>query len=443
MIRAMPVPDYTLDFDRLRRVGFPEVVLAAGKSTPQIVEICRQLARAHDVLVTRLSPEVWEEIAASPLPGRADYDPRSGTLHLSVGKPMARVEGTVSIVTAGTADTVVAEEARRTLEYLGVSSRSCRTSASRASCGSSRASKRSSRPTSSSPSPAWRPPSSPSSAASSAGPSSPCQPRTATALPSVVLRRFFRAAISCANGVTAVNIDSGYAAAMAAYRILSGGPHRWDRKARRARTAREYIHAAAIGVDRKRKKALLSRPTTPVKVTRGTTVSQLLDAYRNASFQARALGKCAGGVRGDAARPAAADDLPRTRGLAHRRRDAPGDRRSRSRRTWSTSSSRRARSSRRTSTRSAAAATTTATSNADDKELRDLYIDRLYDTFIDEEKYWATDLAVSRFADTLARRQNLSSRAFLALLAEKASKDKGSILGACARNGACRSSSRP
>jgi NCAIR mutase (PurE)-related protein len=38
---------------------------------------------------------------------------------------------------------------------------------------------------------------------------------------------------SCANGVTAVNIDSGYGAAMAAYRILSGGPRRWDRKKER------------------------------------------------------------------------------------------------------------------------------------------------------------------------------------------------------------------
>jgi deoxyhypusine synthase len=72
--------------------------------------------------------------------------------------------------------------------------------------------------------------------------------------------------------------------------------------------------------------------------------------------------------------------------------------------------------------------------NADDRELRDLYIDRLYDTFIDEEKYWETDLAVSRFADPLAG-QSLSSRAFLALLGEKARRDKGSILGACARNG--------
>jgi deoxyhypusine synthase len=82
--------------------------------------------------------------------------------------------------------------------------------------------------------------------------------------------------------------------------------------------------------------------------------------------------------------------------------------------------------------------------NADDKELRDLYIDRLYDTFIDEEKYWKTDLAVSRFADSLigprdraslGEGNSLSSRAFLALLGEKAKKDRGSILGACVRNG--------
>src|SRR6266536_3115567 len=119
---TMPVLDYTLDFDRLRRVGFPEVVLAQGKTTTQIAEICRQLARAHDVLVTRLFPEQWEELAVNPLPGRADYDERSGTLHISVGKPMARVEGNAVLVTAGTADTFVAEEARRTLEYLGVSS---------------------------------------------------------------------------------------------------------------------------------------------------------------------------------------------------------------------------------------------------------------------------------------------------------------------------------
>jgi deoxyhypusine synthase len=72
--------------------------------------------------------------------------------------------------------------------------------------------------------------------------------------------------------------------------------------------------------------------------------------------------------------------------------------------------------------------------DADDRELRDLYIDRLYDTFIDEEKYWKTDLAVSQFADSLAGK-SLSSRAFLALLGDGAKNDPGSILGACTRNG--------
>src|SRR6202162_6064521 len=102
--------DFTLDFDRMRRVGFPEGVLAQGKTAQQIVEICRQLGRAHDLLVTRLTPELWEEVLAGALPGRAGYDARSGTLHLSVGKPMRRLEGWVAVVTAGTADTAVAEE---------------------------------------------------------------------------------------------------------------------------------------------------------------------------------------------------------------------------------------------------------------------------------------------------------------------------------------------
>src|SRR6266705_5113269 len=90
---TMPTPDYTLDFDRLRRVGFPEVVLAQGKTTAQIAEICRQLARAHDVLVTLLFPDQWEELSVNPLPGREDYDERSGNLYISVATPMAWGEG--------------------------------------------------------------------------------------------------------------------------------------------------------------------------------------------------------------------------------------------------------------------------------------------------------------------------------------------------------------
>jgi NCAIR mutase (PurE)-related protein len=229
-MRLMRGPDYTLDLDRLRRVGFPEVVLAEGKTAEQVVEICRQLSRAHDVLVTRLTPELWEEVSISPLPGRADYEPLSATLHLSVGKPMPRIEGSVAVVTAGTSDTSVAEEARRSLEYLGVSSTlvpdvgvagvlrllSRLEEIERADVVIAVAGMEASlfsvlgglvgRPI-------LAVPTSRGYGAAFGG-----------------LASLLSAVNSCANGVTTVNIDSGYAAAMAAYRILSGGPRRWDRK---------------------------------------------------------------------------------------------------------------------------------------------------------------------------------------------------------------------
>jgi NCAIR mutase (PurE)-related protein len=222
--------DFTLDFDRMRRVGFPEVVLAQGKSAAQIVEICRQLARAHDVLVTRLTPEIWEEVSAEPLPGRARYDARSATLELSVGKPMRRLTGTVAVVTGGTADTAVAEEARATLEYLGVSSTlvpdvgvagvlrllSRLEEIEKANIVIAVAGMEASlfsviaglvgRPV-------IAVPTSGGYGAALQGVSS-----------------LLSAVTSCANGITAVNIDSGYAAAMAAYRILSGGPQAWHQK---------------------------------------------------------------------------------------------------------------------------------------------------------------------------------------------------------------------
>jgi pyridinium-3,5-biscarboxylic acid mononucleotide synthase len=227
----MPPPDFTLDFDRMRRVGFPEVVLAEGKTSVQIVEICRQLARAHDVLVTRLPAERWEELtAAGPLPGRAQYDDRSRTLHLSVGKPMPKVKGTVAIVTAGTADTLVAEEARRTLEYLGIFS------ATVPDVGVAGVLRLLSRLEEIEAADvviavAGMEASLFSVIAGLVGRPLIAVPTSAgygAALSGIA--SLLSAINSCANGVTAVNIDSGYAAAMAAYRILSGGPRRWDRK---------------------------------------------------------------------------------------------------------------------------------------------------------------------------------------------------------------------
>ena len=164
-----------------------------------------------------------------------------------------------------------------------------------------------------------------------------------------------------------------------------------------------------------------------------TTVSELLDAYREASFQARALGKCAAvfeAMLTDKKRPTIFLGLAGSL-IAAGMRQVIVDLVEQNMVDVVVSTGAivsqdyyQVRGGRHYH----------GTPEADDKQLRDLFIDRLYDTFIDEEKYWDTDLAVSQFADSLAP-QSLSSRAFLALLAEKARGDEGSILGACARTG--------
>lgn len=70
---------------------------------------------------------------------------------------------------------------------------------------------------------------------------------------------------------------------------------------------------------------------------------------------------------------------------------------------------------------------------ADDRRLRDLLVDRIYDTYVDEEKFWETDCWIGKFADSLEPR-NYSSREFLALLAGTL-KDSHSILGTARKYG--------
>jgi len=69
----------------------------------------------------------------------------------------------------------------------------------------------------------------------------------------------------------------------------------------------------------------------------------------------------------------------------------------------------------------------------DDTKLRELYIDRIYDTFADEEKFRESDDAIKKIADNLETR-NYSSREFLEKLGLSV-KDTESILGTAAKNG--------
>lgn len=108
----------SLDLDREKRTGFPEVVFGEGKTAEQIAGIMKRLAQHADrVLATRVSPEKAPVVAAE-LPGVTYHETARALTWFR--KPILRVrEGYVAVVCAGTSDLPVAEEAAVTLECMG------------------------------------------------------------------------------------------------------------------------------------------------------------------------------------------------------------------------------------------------------------------------------------------------------------------------------------
>ncbi len=121
-LRRLPyeaVGDFALlDHHRDLRCGFPEVVFAQGKTPDQILTITQKLAEnSRQVLVTRLAAEVYEQIQAG-LPGGMIYHPRARVAALDREADRPKHPG-VLVLTAGTADIPVAEEAALTAELMG------------------------------------------------------------------------------------------------------------------------------------------------------------------------------------------------------------------------------------------------------------------------------------------------------------------------------------
>jgi pyridinium-3,5-biscarboxylic acid mononucleotide synthase len=108
----------TIDHHRALRQGFPEVIYGAGKTPKQVRDIAARLAaRGTSVLATRLSPDAAELLRAG-LPG-VELNAVARTAYLPGAEPPPRGKGIVTIVTAGTSDLPVAEEAAVTLTALG------------------------------------------------------------------------------------------------------------------------------------------------------------------------------------------------------------------------------------------------------------------------------------------------------------------------------------
>jgi NCAIR mutase (PurE)-related protein len=108
----------TIDHHRALRQGYPEVVYGAGKTTEQVVAIARRIAdRGDGVLVTRVSADAVHALIEA-LPG-AEHNAIGRTVHLRAGKPASTTTGQVLVVTAGTSDLPVAEEAVVSAEAMG------------------------------------------------------------------------------------------------------------------------------------------------------------------------------------------------------------------------------------------------------------------------------------------------------------------------------------
>ena len=107
----------TVDTHRAVRTGHPEVILAEWKTAAQVIAIARKLRDdKQTVLITRLPTDMAAQVVDA-LGG--DHDPLSRTLVLHAGRPLRPKGRRVVVVTAGTSDAPVAEEAARTAEVSG------------------------------------------------------------------------------------------------------------------------------------------------------------------------------------------------------------------------------------------------------------------------------------------------------------------------------------
>jgi len=115
------VGEAQLDLDRAQRCGFPEVVFAQGKSVEAMEKIFHALLEnGMDVLATRMTPE--QAAALGPRFPAGSYNSVGRTFRISAAgaeQASPAVSGLVTVVTAGTSDLPVAEEARETALWTG------------------------------------------------------------------------------------------------------------------------------------------------------------------------------------------------------------------------------------------------------------------------------------------------------------------------------------
>lgn len=106
------------DFGRLARTGLPEAVFCQNKPDAILRGLLEKFSGGEPpILFTRLAPETVRAMPAQ-LMAAYDYEPVSRTAFAARLAPKAR--GRVAVISAGSADSAVAGECARTLEYLSI-----------------------------------------------------------------------------------------------------------------------------------------------------------------------------------------------------------------------------------------------------------------------------------------------------------------------------------
>jgi len=121
-LRHLPFEDLgfaRVDHHRQLRRGFPEVIFCPGKTSDQIIRIFESLAsKGNNVLATRATPDVFDALAKSGKFPKARYEEQARAITLEQAE-LPPSKSVLPIVTAGTADLGVAMEAKVTAEIMG------------------------------------------------------------------------------------------------------------------------------------------------------------------------------------------------------------------------------------------------------------------------------------------------------------------------------------
>jgi pyridinium-3,5-biscarboxylic acid mononucleotide synthase len=121
-LRQLPYEDLgfaKIDHHRALRQGYPEVIFARGKTVKQVAEIVRGMLRtkgSHNILITRANQKMFT--AVKRLSRAARFHPLSGAIAIERSRAN-HGKGLILIVTAGTSDIPVAEEALVTAQAMG------------------------------------------------------------------------------------------------------------------------------------------------------------------------------------------------------------------------------------------------------------------------------------------------------------------------------------